>query len=117
MSETEKDFITKRQSESIMAQTSRDSKFQGIRVRNLLMNEIEKYFTMDPHAMSDGEIAIKRDLLLRMAPNTIPRLTIIQGDEEGGPVKFQQITGMQIIPEVINANTIQDEKSETTSSS
>ena len=58
---------------------------QGANVRRLLLTEIERLFVADPHSLSETELNTKRELLLRMAANTLPRLHELTG-EDGNPI-------------------------------
>ncbi len=86
-------------------------------VRRISLKKVKQILERPVVEMNARELDLHDQVLLRLAGGLLPRLNVLQGDEDGGPVQFKQITGMQIIPEVINANTIQDEKSETTTSS
>lgn len=73
-----------------MAGLIKNDREQSARVRRLLLNEIERYFTADPISLSGTETGIKRELLLRMAANTLPRLHEHTG-EDGDPIKYEVI--------------------------
>lgn len=64
---------------------------QAARVRKLLMDEIERYFSTDPLKLSETEQTTKRELLLRMAANTLPRLNEHTG-EDGDPIKYTLVS-------------------------
>lgn len=98
-----------------MAGVIRNDKAKAAKVRNLLLDEIIRLFETDPHALSERELDRKNELLLRMAPNTLPRLHEVAG-EDGGAILIKQVVGMEISPDGNNEDTIQNEKPQTTAS-
>jgi hypothetical protein len=73
-----------------MAGAISNDRKQGARVRRLLLDEIERLFDTDPLKLSERETETKRELLLRMSSNTLPRLHEVAG-EDGGPITVQII--------------------------
>ena len=69
------------------APVSNDRK-KAANVRRLLLDEIERLFVTDPLKLSETETNTKRELLLRMAANTLPRLHEVTG-EDGGALVIQ----------------------------
>lgn len=74
-----------------MAGVGVNDRQKGSKARSLILDEVIRIFERDPVTLSEGEVALKRDLLLRMAPNTLPRLHEVTG-EDGEPVKYQLVS-------------------------
>lgn len=58
----------------------------GAKARTLILNEVIRLFETDPLKLSQRENERKEELLLRMSPNCLPRLTEVTG-EGGGPIQ------------------------------
>lgn len=77
-----------------MAAPVANDRKKAANVRRLLLSEIERIFTIPKEEITEEEKTLKRDLLLKMAPNTLPR--IHEGSGEGGEIVVKQITGTVI---------------------
>ena len=75
-----------------MAGVISNDRKQAANVRRMLLTEIERLFSTDPLKLSETEHNTKRELLLRMAANTLPRLHEVTG-EDGGEIiiKFDSV--------------------------
>ena len=87
-----------------MAGPIKTDRIKGANVRRLILSEVERLFEKEPETLSADEATLKRELLLRMAPNTIPRLTEVTG-EGGGPIR----TISQLIKELDGTGTTESE--------
>lgn len=70
-----------------MAGANFNDRKKAARARTLILDEVIRLFETDPLKLSETEHTTKRELLLRMAANTLPRLTEVTG-EDGEPIKI-----------------------------
>lgn len=80
------------------APISNDRK-QAANVRRLLLSEIERLFTTDPLKLSETEHGTKRELLLRMAANTLPRLNEHTGADGADLFPQPLLAGKSNVPD------------------
>lgn len=77
---------------------------KAAKARNLILDEVVRLFETDPLKLSETEHATKRELLIKMAPHTLPRLTEVTG-EDGEPVRivfdksFERVHASDTTPE------------------
>lgn len=71
-----------------MAGVISNDRKKAAKARNLILDEVIRLFETDPLKLSERETTRKEELLLRMAPNTLPRLTEVTG-EDGAPLIIQ----------------------------
>lgn len=88
------------------APISNDRK-QAANVRRLLLSEIERLFVTNPLSLSETEQGTKRELLLRMAANTLPRLHEVTG-EDGQPIAINFDPAFKTVSNVITSETKED---------
>lgn len=73
-----------------MAGVLKNDRAKGAKARNLILDEVIRIFEIPIETITDEEKTLKKDLFLRMAPNTLPRLTEVTG-EDGEAVQISVI--------------------------
>lgn len=66
-----------------MAGAVSNDRKKSAHARNLILDQVIRLFEADPLTLGTEETGLKRELLLRMAPNTLPRLTEVTGEDGG----------------------------------
>ena len=83
---------------------------KAARARSLILDEVIRLFETDPLRLSETELARKGELLLRMAPNTLPRLTEVTG-EDGQPLIIQMAKEVALKNDIDVSNPLPSDNS------
>lgn len=66
----------------------KNDRAKGAKARGLILDEVIRIFEIPMDVITEEEKSLKKDLFLRMAPNSLPRLTEVTG-EDGEPLKIE----------------------------